>query len=93
MELQQQEEGEQKEQGQQLSDENNISLLDMCQYSDISSVEDENSPYQVSVMKIRMKTMRNKMIMEIIFTILVIVHFAVEVPSMESKEEILVENL
>ena len=64
MELQQQEEGEQKEQGQQLSDKNNISLLDMCQYSDISSVEDENSPYQVSVKKIRMKTMRNKMIME-----------------------------
>ena len=44
MELQQEEEGEQKEQSQQLSDENNISLLDMCQYSDISSVEDENSP-------------------------------------------------
>ena len=40
MELQQ-EEGEQI---QELSDENNISLLDMCQYSDISSVEDENSP-------------------------------------------------
>ena len=44
MELQQQEEGEHKEQSQQLPDENNISLLDMCQYSDISSVEDENSP-------------------------------------------------
>ena len=44
MESQQQEEGKQKEQSQQLSDENNISLLDMCQYSDISSVEDENSP-------------------------------------------------
>ena len=40
----QQKEGEQKEQSQQLSDDNNISLLDMCQYSDISSVEDENSP-------------------------------------------------
>ena len=44
MQVQQQEEGEQKEQSQQLSDENNISLLDMCQYSDISSAEDENSP-------------------------------------------------
>ena len=43
MEVQQQE-GEQKENNQQLLDENNISLLDMCQYSDISSVEDENSP-------------------------------------------------
>ena len=38
-ELQQQ---EQKQQSQWLSDENNISLLDMCQYSDISSGEDEN---------------------------------------------------
>ena len=45
MELQQkQEEEEEKQQSQELSDENNISLLDMCQYSDISSVEDENSP-------------------------------------------------
>ena len=43
MELQQEEE-EEGEQSQELSDENNISLLDMCQYSDISSVEDENSP-------------------------------------------------
>ena len=42
MELQQQEEGEQN---QEVSDEKNISsLLDMCHYSDISSVEDENSP-------------------------------------------------
>ena len=41
MELQQQEEGEQS---QQLSEENNISLLDMCQSSYISSVEDESSP-------------------------------------------------
>ena len=33
------------EQSQEVSDENNISsLLDMCHYSDISSVEDENSP-------------------------------------------------
>ena len=40
MELQQQ-----KEQSREVSDENNISsLLDMCHYSDISSVEDENSP-------------------------------------------------
>ena len=40
MELQQQKEGEQSQE-----DENNISsLLDMCNYSDISSVEDENSP-------------------------------------------------
>ena len=37
MEIQQQE-GEQKEQSQEQS------LLDMCQYSDISSVEEENSP-------------------------------------------------
>ena len=44
MELQQKQEEEQKQQSQQLSDENNISLLDMCQYSDISSVEDKNSP-------------------------------------------------
>ena len=42
MELQKEEEGEQS---QEVSDENNISsLLDMCHYSDISSVEDENSP-------------------------------------------------
>ena len=42
MEIQQQKEGEQS---QEVSDENNISsLLDMCHYSDISSVEDENSP-------------------------------------------------
>ena len=41
MELQQQKE----EQSQEVSDENNISsLLDMCHYCDISSVEDENSP-------------------------------------------------
>ena len=41
MELQQQKE----EQSQEVSDENNISSLsDMCHYSDISSVEDENSP-------------------------------------------------
>ena len=39
MELQQkQEEGEQKQQSQELSDKNNISLLDMCQYCDISSI-------------------------------------------------------
>ena len=38
MKLQQQQEGEQKQQSQELS------LLDMCQYSDISSVEEENSP-------------------------------------------------
>ena len=42
MEIQQQKEGEQS---QEVSDENNISsLLDMFHYSDISSVEDENSP-------------------------------------------------
>ena len=42
MEIQQQKEGEQS---QEVSDENNISsLLDMCHYSDISSVEDKNSP-------------------------------------------------
>ena len=40
---QQQQEGEQK-QSQQILDENNISLLDMCHNSDISSVEDDNSP-------------------------------------------------
>ena len=45
MELQQQKQQEQKQQSQQLSDEkNNISLLDMCHYSDISSVKDKNSP-------------------------------------------------
>ena len=32
------------EQSQQLSNENNLSLLDMCNYSDISSVEDDSSP-------------------------------------------------
>ena len=37
MEVQQQER-EQKEQSQQLSDENNTSLLNMCQYSDICHV-------------------------------------------------------
>ena len=49
--------------------------------------------HQVSVKKIRMK--KNKIIiMEIIFTILVIVYFAVEVSFMESsKKEILVQNL
>ena len=42
MEIQQQKEGEQS---QEVSDENDISsLLDMCHYSDISLVEDENSP-------------------------------------------------
>ena len=41
MEIQQQKEGEQS---QEVSDENNISsLLDMCHYSGISLVEDENS--------------------------------------------------
>ena len=46
MELQQlQQQQEQKQQSQQLSDEkNNISLLNMCQYSDISSVDYEISP-------------------------------------------------
>ena len=64
MEIQQQKEGEQS---QEVADENNISsLLDMCQYSDISSVEDENSPHQVSVKKIRMKK-KKIIIMEIIF--------------------------
>ena len=92
MEVQQQE-GEQKEQSQELSDENNISLLDMCQYSDMSSVEDENSPLSGQCKENKDKTMMNKMIMEIIFTILVITYFAVEVPSMESKEEILAQNL
>ena len=43
MEVQQQQ-GEKKQQSEELSHENNISLLDMCQYSDISSVEDKNSP-------------------------------------------------
>ena len=43
MELQQKEQQE-GEQSQHLSEENNISLLDMCRYSDISSIEDENSP-------------------------------------------------
>ena len=49
--------------------------------------------HQVSVKKIRMK--KNKIIiMEIIFTILAIVYFAVEASFMESsKEEILVQNL
>ena len=42
MEVQQQE-GEQK-QSQQILDKTNISLLDMCHYSDISSVEHDNSP-------------------------------------------------
>ena len=68
----------------------------MCQYSDISSIEDENSPSlgQCEENKeIRMKTIINKMIMEITFTILVIVYFAVDVSSMEIKEEILVQNL
>ena len=90
MELQQEEEGEQS---QGVSDENNISsLFDMCHYSDISSVEDENSPSSGQCEDgIRMK--KNKMIMEIIFTILVTVYFAVEVSFMESKEEILVQNL
>ena len=32
------------EQSQKLSNENNLSLLDMCNYSDISSVEDDDSP-------------------------------------------------
>ena len=42
MEIKQQKKGEQS---QEVSDENNISsLLDMSHYSDISSVEDENSP-------------------------------------------------
>ena len=36
-------EGEQK-QSQQILDKTNISLLDMCHYSDISSVEHDNSP-------------------------------------------------
>ena len=40
-----------------------------------------------------MKTMVNKMIIEIIFTIFGIVYFAVEVQSMESKEKILVQKL
>ena len=89
MELQnQQQEGEQSQEQ---------SLLDLCQYCDISSVEEEEKVllYQVSGKKIMMKTMlMNKIIMEIIYTIFVIVYFAVEGLSMENKEEeILVQNL
>ena len=80
-----------EEQSQEVSDENNISsLLDVCHYSDQLNMK--ILLHQVSVKKIRMK--KNKIIiMEITFTILVIVYFAVEVSFMESKEEILVQNL
>ena len=90
MELQnQQQEGEQSQEQ---------SLLDMCQYSDISSVEEEeveNSPSSGQWKENNDETMlMNKIIMEIIYTIFVIVYFAVEVLSMENKEEeILVQNL
>ena len=64
----------------------------MCQYSDISSVEEEEN-----VKKIMMKTMlMNKIIMKIIYTIFVIVYFVVEVLSIEEnkeEEEILIQNL
>ena len=90
MEIQQQQQQQEKKKSQEKS------LLDMCQYSDISSVEEEEKKkiYQVSVKKIRMKTMMvHKIIMKIICTIVVIVYFAIEVQFMESKEEILVQNL
>ena len=90
---QQQQQGEQKQQSQELSDENNISLLDMCQNSDMYQLKIKILLLQVSVKKIRMKTIMNKMILEIFFTILAIVYFAVEVSTMESKEEILAQNL
>ena len=92
MEVQQQQ-GEQKQQSQELSDENNISLLDTCQNSDMYQLKIKILLLQVSVKKIRMKTIMNKMILEIFFTILAIVYFAVEVSTMESKEEILAQNL
>ena len=45
MEVEENQQQDDIEQSQQLSNENNISLLDMCNYSDISSVEDDdNSP-------------------------------------------------
>ena len=45
MEVEESQQQDDIEQSQQLSNENNISLLDMCNYSDISSVEDDdNSP-------------------------------------------------
>ena len=88
MELkQQQQEGEQKQQSQELSFWICVNTLIYHQ------LKKKILLHQVSVKKIRMKTIMNKMIMEIIFTILVIVYFAVEVPCMESKEETLVQNL
>ena len=89
MEIQQQKEGEQS---QEVSDENNISSLLICVITLIyHQLKMKILLHQVSVKKIRMK--KNKIIMEIIFSILVIVYFAVEVSFMESKEEILVQNL
>ena len=89
MELQQQKE----EQSQEVSDENNISSLLECVITLIyHQLKMKILLHQVSVKKIRMKKNKKK-IMEIIFTILVIVYFAVEVSFMESKEEILVQNL
>ena len=92
IEIQQQKEGGQS---QEVSDENNISsLLDMCHYSDISSVEEEeNSPSsgQCEENKDEREQDNNN---GDDFYILVIVYFAVEVSFMESsKEEILVQNL
>ena len=88
MELQQ----EEGEQSQEVSDENNISsLLDMCHYSDISSVEDVNSPSSGQCEENKDEKEQDDNGDN--FTILVIVYFAVEVSFMESKEEILVQNL
>ena len=49
--------------------------------------------HQVSLKKMRIKTIMNKMIIEIIFTIVVIVYFAVEVPCMDGIEGIFAQIL
>ena len=96
MELHNQQQQQQQQQGEQSQEQ---SLLDMCEYSDISSVEEEeNSPSSGQCKEIMMKTMlMNKIIMEIIYTIFVIVYFVVEVLSMEEnkeeEEEILIQKL
>ena len=92
MEIQQQQQEEEKKKSQEKS------LLDMCQYSDISSVEEEEEEEKENLSG-QCKENKDENYdgtqdhHEDNCTIVVIVYFAIEVQFMESKEEILVQNL
>ena len=81
------------EQSQQLSNENNISLLDICNYSDISSVEDDNPPTSGQFEENENQNYYEQDDNRDNFTIVVIVYFAVEVPCMEGIEGIFAQIL